>query len=139
MSLEISQTSKENTSGKVSILVKLQAEASASYLSRLFSYWRFLDYSISTVKIKWKKRNTQKELRYLLFCSSIDLFDVQDFKKKTKNKKQKKNKKNRRMVIWSENVFKGNFMLQSFHGQRDFDRENFLDGEHMTSSSTKTA
>ena len=60
-------------------------------------------------------------------------------KQKTKNKKQKKNKKNRLMVIWSENVFKGNFMLQSFHGQRDFDRENFLDGEHMKSSSTKTA
>ena len=33
-------------------------------------------------KMKWKKGNTLMELnKYLLFCSSIDLFDVKDFKR----------------------------------------------------------
>ena len=40
------------------------------------------------------------EFKYLLFCLSIDLFDV----KITKEIWQ--------MVIWSENVFKENLMLQ---------------------------
>ena len=35
--LEILQNSQENTSGKVSFLIKLQAEATASDLSRVFS------------------------------------------------------------------------------------------------------
>ena len=35
--LEISQNSQESTSGKVSFLVKLQAEVTASDLSRVFS------------------------------------------------------------------------------------------------------
>ena len=35
--LEISQNSKENTCGKVSFLIKLQAKATASDLSRVFS------------------------------------------------------------------------------------------------------
>ena len=35
--LEISQNSQENTCGKVSFLIKLQAEAIASDLSRFFS------------------------------------------------------------------------------------------------------
>ena len=42
------------------------------------------------------------------------------------------------MTIWSENVFKGNWCC-SFHGQRNFTMETFLGGEHMTSSSSKTA
>ena len=32
-------------------------------------------------KMKWKKENTLMEFKYLLFCSSIDLFDVKDFKR----------------------------------------------------------
>ena len=47
--LEILQYSQENTCGKVSCLIKLQAEATASDLSRVFSR-RFLIYFISTVK-----------------------------------------------------------------------------------------
>ena len=31
-------------------------------------------------KMKLKKGNTLSEFKYLLFCSSIDLFDVKDFK-----------------------------------------------------------
>ena len=32
-------------------------------------------------KMEWKKGNTLMELKYLLFCSSIYLFDVKDFKR----------------------------------------------------------
>ena len=39
------------------------------------------------------------EFKYLLVCSGIDLFDVKDLKRII-------------MVIWSENVFKVNLMLQ---------------------------
>ena len=35
-------------------LIKLQAEATASDLSRVFSYWRFLSYFISTEK--WNEK-----------------------------------------------------------------------------------
>ena len=31
-------------------------------------------------KMKWKKGNTLMEFKYLLFCSSIDLFDIKDLK-----------------------------------------------------------
>ena len=62
--------------------------------SRLFHFNR---------KIKWKKGNTLMKLKYLLFCRSINLFDVKDFKRSLEE-----------MVIWSENVFKGNLMLQFF-------------------------
>ena len=63
------------TCGKVSLLIKLQAEATASDLSSVFS-WRYLVYFI------WKKGNTLMELKYLLsFCSSTDLLDVNDFKR----------------------------------------------------------
>ena len=47
-----------------------------------------------------KKENTLLKFKYLLFRSRIDLFDVKDFQKKFD------------MIIWSENVFKGNLMLQ---------------------------
>ena len=40
------------------------------------------------------------EVKYLDFCSSIDLFDVKDLKR------------TKQVVIWSEYVFKGNLMLQ---------------------------
>ena len=40
------------------------------------------------------------EFKYLRFCSSIDLFDLKDFKEIWQ------------MVIWSENVFKENLLLQ---------------------------
>ena len=73
MFLEILQNSQVNTCGKISFLIKFQAEATASDLSRVFS-WRFLAYSIPTEK--WRKGNTLMEFKYLLFCSSINLFDV---------------------------------------------------------------
>ena len=41
------------------------------------------------------------EFKYLLFRSRIDLFGVKDFHKKIWQ-----------MIIWSENVFKENLMLQ---------------------------
>ena len=34
----------------------------------------------SNRKMRWKRGNTLMELKYLLFCSSIELFDVKDFK-----------------------------------------------------------
>ena len=52
-------------------------------LSPVFFYWKFLFYF--TLTEKWnKKRNTLTELKYLLFCSSIDLLDVKgvNFQKK---------------------------------------------------------
>ena len=79
MFLEISQNSPENTCWKVSFLIKLQAVSTASDFSRVFSYWRFLVYFISTEK--WNKVNTLMDLKYLLFYSSIDLFEVKDFKR----------------------------------------------------------
>ena len=78
--LEISQNSKENTCVNNSYVIKLQAEETASRLSRVFSYLRFV-YFISTEKWEWKKGNILTELKYLLFCSGIDLFDVEDFKR----------------------------------------------------------
>ena len=59
---------------------KLQAEATASDLSRVYS-WRFLVYFIPTEKWDEKKGNILMELKYLLFCSSIDFLDVKDFQK----------------------------------------------------------
>ena len=35
----------------------------------------------SNRKMRWKKGNTLMELKHLLFCLSIDLFDVKDFKR----------------------------------------------------------
>ena len=32
-------------------------------------------------KMKWKRGNTLMEFKYLLVCSTIDLFDVKDFKR----------------------------------------------------------
>ena len=53
------------------------------HLSRAFFYWRILVYSISIEK--WKKSEIPNELiiaelKYLLFYSSIDLFNVKDVK-----------------------------------------------------------
>ena len=96
--LEIPQNSQENTCGKVSFLAKLQAEATASDLSRVFS-WRFLVYFISTEKwnekggIPWWSSNI-----YLFARLSICLTS-------------KISKEMWQMSIWSENVFKGNLML----------------------------
>ena len=44
-------------------------------------------------KMKWKKGNTLMAMKYLLFCLSINLFDV------------KMSKEIWQIVIWSENVF----------------------------------
>ena len=43
------------------------------------------------------------------------------------------------VIIWSENIFKERVCCCNFHGYRNFAREKFLSGEHLTSSSTKTA
>ena len=43
--------------------------------------WRFLVYFIFSWKMKWKKGNTLIEFKYLLFYSSIDLFDLKGFKR----------------------------------------------------------
>ena len=43
------------------------------------------------------------------------------------------------MVIWTGNMFKENFMLQFSCLERNFPREKFLGGEHLTSSSAKMA
>ena len=51
--LEMSKNSEENTCGKFSFLIKLQTEATASDLSRVFS-WRVLVYFISTEMKKGK-------------------------------------------------------------------------------------
>ena len=36
-------------------------------------------------KVKWKRGNTLLEFKYLLICSTIDLFDVKDFKRNVTN------------------------------------------------------
>ena len=63
-------------------------------------------------KNEMKKGKYPDGVRYLLFCSSNDLFDVKDFKKHL----------TREIFLWES-----------------FAREKFLGGEHLTSSSTKTA
>ena len=68
-----------NTCGKVSFLIKLQAEATASDLSRVLS-WRFLVYFISTEKWNEKRQMPLRKSNIYFFCSSIDLFDLKDFK-----------------------------------------------------------
>ena len=51
--LDILQNLQENNCGKVSFLIKLQAEATASDISRVFS-WRFFVYFILTTK--WNEK-----------------------------------------------------------------------------------
>ena len=93
-----------------------------------------------------------------LLCSFVEDFVVVSFQEKNEIKKEKYSDRvqiftfsfeNRfvwhqrflkeiwQMIIWSENVFKRNLMLQ-FSGERNFARETFLGGQHMLSSSTKT-
>ena len=97
--LEISQNSQENTCGRVSFLIKLQTEAAPSDLSCVFS-WRFLVYFTSTEKwddkreIPWWSSNIYFFARVSVFLTS------------------KISKEIWQMVIWSENVFKENLLLQ---------------------------
>ena len=63
-------------------------------------------------------------LKYLLFCFSIDLFDI------------KISKEIWQMVIWSEKEFKQNLILQ-FSWLEDFAEKMFLCGGHFTNSKTK--
>ena len=52
------------------------------HLSRAFFSLRFRFYSISTKKKNERKKGkTLAELRYLLFFSSIHVFDAKDFKR----------------------------------------------------------
>ena len=96
---EISQNSQENTCGKVSFLIKLQAEATASDLSRVFS-WRFLVYFISTEK--WdEKREIPWWSSNIYFFAPISVCLTSKIPKEIWQ-----------MVIWSENMFKESLMLQ---------------------------
>ena len=122
--LEILKNSQENTCCKVSFLIKFQAVSIAHDLSCVFSYWKFLGYFIFDRKMKGKKRNTLMRLKYLLFCLSIDLFDI------------KISKEIWQMVICSEKEFKRNLILQ-FSWLEDFAEKMFLCGEHFTNSKTK--
>ena len=92
--LEVSQNSQENTCGKVSFLINLQAEAIASDLS--------LVYFISTEK--W---NEEREIP----CWSSNIYF---FSRVSVCFTSKISKEIWQVVIWSENVFKGNLMLQVF-------------------------
>ena len=100
MSLESSQNSREETCCQVSFLITLQVEVTASDLSRVFFYWRFLVNSISTEKwigkreIPWWRWNVYYFARVLICLTS------------------KTSKEIWKMVIWSVNVFKGNLILQ---------------------------
>ena len=102
--LEILKNPQENICGKVSFLIKLQAEATAPDLSRVFS-WRFLVYFISTEtwdekrKIPWWNPNIYFEYRFVWRQG----FQIKIWQ----------------MVIWSVNVFKENLMLQ-FSWLEDF-------------------
>ena len=75
-------------------LINLQAEATASDLSRVFS-WRFLVYFISTEKWSGKREMP-------CWGSNIYFFAWVSICLTSKIWKE----------IWSENVFKGNLMLQ---------------------------
>ena len=70
------------------------------------------------------------KFKYLLFRSSIDLLDEKDVQISNKIWQ---------IVIWSENVFIKIIWYCSYHGYRNFDRERFLGGEHLSNPSTKTA
>ena len=100
MFLKMSQNSQESTCCKVSFLIKLQVKVTASDISRVFSYWRFLVNLISTEKwnekkeVPWWRWNT-----YFLARISICLTS-------------KTSKEIWWMVIWSVNVFKETLMLQ---------------------------
>ena len=67
------EISQENTYGKVSFLINLQAEATASDLS--------LVYFISTEKWNEKREMPCWSSSIYFFFSSIDLFHVKDFKR----------------------------------------------------------
>ena len=80
MSLEISQNSQGSTCFKVSFLIKLQNEATAPDLSRVFS-WRFLVYFISTEK--WnEKRKIPRWISNIYFFARVSICLGHRFKKK---------------------------------------------------------
>ena len=91
-------------------------------LSRVFLYWRFLASFISTEKGKYPD-----SVQIFTFFSSIDLFDVKDFERNLTDGNLIRKRILKR--IWCCN----------FHGLRNFAKEWFLGGEHLTGSSTKTA
>ena len=66
--LEISQNSQESTYGKVSFLIKLQAEATASDFFRVFSR-RFLVYFISTENEMKKGKYPDGNIYYFALAS----------------------------------------------------------------------
>ena len=96
------------------------------HLSHVFFYWRFLGHFISTEN--WNRKGKYPDrVQIFTFFSSIDLFDVKDFKRN----------------LTDGNLIRKSILKRiwycSFHGYRNFARECFLGGEHLTSSSTKTA
>ena len=84
--------------GKHSFSIKLQAEANASDLSRDLS-WRFL--------ISFQQKNETKKGKYR---DGVQIFT--SFARVSICLTLKISKEISNMVIWSENVFKENFMLQ---------------------------
>ena len=74
-----------------------------------------------------KKGKYPDRVQIFTFFSSIDLFDVKDFKRNLTDGNLIRKRILKR--IW----------YCSFHGYRNFARECSLGGEHLTSSSTKTA
>ena len=94
-------------------------------LSPVFFYWRFIAYFISTEKLNKKKRKYPNGVQIFTFFSSIDLFDVKDFKRNLTDG-----------ILIRKRVLK-RILCCSFHGLRNFAREWFLAGEHFTSSNTK--
>ena len=142
MFLEISQNSQEDTCGTVSFSIKLQAEATAFDLSRVFS-WRFRVFHHSHTKKKFfskfhfvwnKKKKKKKEMKIPWWSSNIYFFARVSICLTSKILKEIW-----QMVIWTGNMFKENFMLQFSCLERNFPREKFLGGEHLTSSSAKMA
>ena len=91
--------SQENTCGKVSFLIRLQNESTASDLSRVFS-WRFLAYFILTEK--WNEKRKYPVAVQIFTFLLEDRFDW----------RQRFQKKFDRWLFDKKNVFKGNLMLQ---------------------------
>ena len=92
--------------------------------------WRYLVYFISAEKWNTLMKYPDGIQIFLFFLSLYRFVWHQRFQKKF----------DRWYIIWLENVFlKKRIWWSSFHGERNFTLECFLGGEHLMSSSTKTA
>ena len=128
MFLEISQNSQENTCGKVSFLMKLQAEATASDLSRVFS-WRLQGFLL----ISFQQKNEMKKGKY---PDGVQIFTfLLEYRFVWRQRFQKKFNRSQ----FDQRMCLKGIWCCSFNGYRNFAMEMFLGGEHLTSSRTKTA